>query len=216
MVSQPYKKSKDVQGLLLDTAERLFAKKGYYGVSVRDITSAADVRNASINYHFGSKEALFAAVIERRIIPLGKARLDLLKKVESANEDKAQSVRAAVHAFAQPMFNFVATGESGWKDYCTLIAHISVQEQMSEPLIAERYDSVAREFLAVLASIFPEADDYRIHCAFQFMLGATLYSVCDNKRIDGLSDRRYSSSDLTSLSEPFLDYVSGGIVAMLS
>lgn len=216
MVSQTYKKSKGVQDLLLDTAERLFARKGYYGVSVRDITSAADVRNASINYHFGSKEALFAAVIERRIIPLAKARLDLLKEVEPTDDDTAQSVRATVHAFAQPMFDFVATGEAGWKDYCTLIAHISVQKHMSEAVIAKRYDNVAREFLAVLAAIFPEADDYRIQCAFQFMLGATLYSVCDNKRIDGLSDGRYRSDDFASLGEPCIDYVSGGIVSMLA
>lgn len=216
MVSQPYKKSQDIKNLLLDTAERLFARKGYYGVSVRDITNAANVRNASINYHFGSKEALFAAVIERRIIPLAKARLDLLNEVNPADSDTAQSVRATVHAFAQPMFDFVATGEAGWKDYCTLVAHVSVQEHMSEALVAERYDRVARDFLSVFAATFPDADDYRIHCAFQFMLGATLYSVCDNKRIDGLSEGRYSSSDLARLGEPFFDYVSGGIVAMLS
>jgi len=65
-----YKKSEDVRNALLDTAEALFAERGLFGVSIRDITDAAGLRNASINYHFESKENLFLAVIDRRIEPL--------------------------------------------------------------------------------------------------------------------------------------------------
>ncbi len=43
---------------VLATAERLFAEQGLRAVSVRDITAAAGVNLASVNYHFGSKDAL--------------------------------------------------------------------------------------------------------------------------------------------------------------
>ncbi|WP_317616336.1 TetR/AcrR family transcriptional regulator [Paracoccus mutanolyticus] len=46
--------------LLLDAAEALFADHGYFGVSVRDITDRAGLRLAAVNYHFESKEGLFA------------------------------------------------------------------------------------------------------------------------------------------------------------
>ncbi len=215
MVQKTYKKSEEMMALLLDTAERLFALKGYYGVSVRDITGAAGVRNASINYHFGSKEELFASVIERRMVPLAKARRERLSTRKLGDVNRPELVRHWVTAFAQPMFDLVATGDEGWKHYCTLIAHISVQKHMNQNLLGGTYDQVAREFLDFLRALFPQADEYRVHCAFQFMLGATLYSVCDNKRIDALSGERFHSDDLSSLSGPFLDFVSNGVHAMI-
>ncbi|MGH8309797.1 MAG: TetR family transcriptional regulator, partial [Steroidobacteraceae bacterium] len=39
---------------ILDAAEQLFARRGFHGVSVRDITSEAGVDVALVNYHFGS------------------------------------------------------------------------------------------------------------------------------------------------------------------
>jgi AcrR family transcriptional regulator len=44
---------------ILDTAEVLFAQKGYRAVSVREITSAARCNLAAVNYHFGKKENLY-------------------------------------------------------------------------------------------------------------------------------------------------------------
>ena len=42
---------------LLREAERLFARRGLYQVTVREITEAAGQRNVSaLNYHFGSRE----------------------------------------------------------------------------------------------------------------------------------------------------------------
>jgi hypothetical protein len=41
---------------LLAMAERLFAEKGYDGVSVREITHCAECNLAAINYYFGNKK----------------------------------------------------------------------------------------------------------------------------------------------------------------
>src|ERR1700733_7444255 len=60
---------------ILDAAERLFARHGFYGISVRDITEAAEVDVALVNYHFGSKRELFAAVFQRRAEMLNPERL---------------------------------------------------------------------------------------------------------------------------------------------
>lgn len=47
---------------LIRVAMKLFADKGFDGVTVRDISAAADVSVGLINHHFGSKEGLRAAV----------------------------------------------------------------------------------------------------------------------------------------------------------
>jgi AcrR family transcriptional regulator len=51
---------------LLSAAERLVAHSGVDGVSTREILVAAKADSAAIHYHFGSKDALMAAVFMRR------------------------------------------------------------------------------------------------------------------------------------------------------
>lgn len=50
---------------ILDRAERLFARKGYRGVSLRELARAAGVRPFTIQHHFGSKLGLYQAVLNR-------------------------------------------------------------------------------------------------------------------------------------------------------
>ena len=51
---------------ILATSERLFAKNGYEGTSVRDIAEEAGVNIAMISYYFGSKEKMMEALFEQR------------------------------------------------------------------------------------------------------------------------------------------------------
>jgi AcrR family transcriptional regulator len=53
---------------ILDAAEQAFADRGYDGVSVREIASAAGLRNqASLYHHFDNKDAIYEAVLRRRV-----------------------------------------------------------------------------------------------------------------------------------------------------
>ncbi len=59
---------------ILDAAEALFMEHGFEATSLRSITAAADVNLAAVNYHFGSKEELFQAVLTRRLDPMNQRR----------------------------------------------------------------------------------------------------------------------------------------------
>ncbi len=48
---------------IIETARILFSKHGFKGTSIRQIAEACDVNIAAINYHFGSKEALYWSII---------------------------------------------------------------------------------------------------------------------------------------------------------
>ncbi|HKA15465.1 MAG TPA: TetR/AcrR family transcriptional regulator [Myxococcota bacterium] len=50
---------------ILDRAEILFARRGYRGVSVRELSRACGVRPFTIQHHFGSKPGLYQAVLSR-------------------------------------------------------------------------------------------------------------------------------------------------------
>ncbi|MDX6741315.1 helix-turn-helix domain-containing protein [Actinocorallia sp. A-T 12471] len=65
----------DAPARLLDAAGPLFAEHGYDAVSVRAVNKAAGMNPAAVHYHFGSKEALATALLERRLGDLWSGRL---------------------------------------------------------------------------------------------------------------------------------------------
>lgn len=67
---------------LLDVAADMFARVGFDAVSVRKITSRAKANLGAITYYFGSKEALFHAVIDR-------AGGGLVQRVEAIAADES-------------------------------------------------------------------------------------------------------------------------------
>src|SRR5438876_1103179 len=70
------------QTKILDTAEGLFMEHGFEATSLRQITTAAGVNLAAVNYHFGSKEELFQTVLTRRLDPMNQERMTLLARFE--------------------------------------------------------------------------------------------------------------------------------------
>ncbi|MEE8117800.1 MAG: TetR/AcrR family transcriptional regulator [Gemmatimonadales bacterium] len=56
-------------GALIRTAREVFAQQGFAGSSVREITAAAGANLGAITYHFGSKQALYEAVLEDTVTP---------------------------------------------------------------------------------------------------------------------------------------------------
>jgi TetR/AcrR family transcriptional regulator len=64
---------------VLQTAERLFAEKGFAAVSIKDITNAAGVNLAAVTYHFGNKEKLFTAVFMRKLDFMSKTGVNIVQ-----------------------------------------------------------------------------------------------------------------------------------------
>jgi len=60
----------DTRDALLDHAVNLFAEKGFKGTTVRSIAAAAGANLGAVTYHFGSKRALYDAVIEHVTAPI--------------------------------------------------------------------------------------------------------------------------------------------------
>ena len=73
----------DTKSRILDTAETLFIECGYEAMSLRQITSRAEVNLAAVNYHFGSKEPLIHSMLSRRLDRLNQERLKLLDRFDA-------------------------------------------------------------------------------------------------------------------------------------
>jgi AcrR family transcriptional regulator len=77
----------EVKEQILDAAEPLFAEKGFDGVSVREITRAAEVNVAAVHYHFGSKKELYLEMVRRYTEPLNADRMRRLDAWQAGERD---------------------------------------------------------------------------------------------------------------------------------
>ena len=73
----------DTRQRILDAAEVLFTEHGFDATTLRQITGAAEVNLAAVNYHFGSKEELIREVFRRRLTWLNQQRLRELDRLEA-------------------------------------------------------------------------------------------------------------------------------------
>ena len=85
----------DTREKIIAAAEVLFARHGYAGTSLRDITEAAHVNVAAVNYHFGSKEGLLVEILDRVLVPINNERLALLDKTYGAGTPDLDEVLTA-------------------------------------------------------------------------------------------------------------------------
>ena len=84
---------------LVVAALGLFAERGYEGTSVRAITEAAGANLAAVTYHFGSKQALFEAVLESILLPVGQE----IREASEAPGSPLERIRGVVAALLRHM-----------------------------------------------------------------------------------------------------------------
>jgi AcrR family transcriptional regulator len=66
----PVQVGEETRAELIAAGRRLFGQRGYDGASVRAITRAAGANLGAVTYHFGSKRALYATVLEQGLRPI--------------------------------------------------------------------------------------------------------------------------------------------------
>ncbi|KRB79996.1 hypothetical protein ASE01_00345 [Nocardioides sp. Root190] len=77
----------DGPGQLISAAERLFAARGIEGVSLREITREAEQRNSTaLQYHFGDRLGLVAAVLRKHVSVVAERRAALLELLENRDD----------------------------------------------------------------------------------------------------------------------------------
>lgn len=201
---------------ILDAAEKLFAQRGFHGVSIRDITRAAGVDVALANYHFGPKQALFDAVITRRAQVLNDERLHMLADARRAAAPHPPSAEAVINAFTYPLNSRSARGGPGWKSYFALIAQLNNSPEMGGRLMSANFDHVVQVFIDALRAAMPQCSDRELFWSYHFLSGALTLTFAETGRIDNLSGGLCRSSDLDAVHERLVPFCAAGFRALCS
>src|SRR3954469_24762983 len=82
---------------LVDAAAKAFAQDGVFTASLIDITRQAGQRNrGALHYHFGSREGVLCAVLERHVEFLAQREGELLERALAQSDDDLRSVVEAI------------------------------------------------------------------------------------------------------------------------
>jgi AcrR family transcriptional regulator len=109
---------------ILDAAEQLWGEKGVVGVSLREIRIAAGARNtAAVQFHFGNREGLIDALIERHMPAIGERQAEL---ADAAPDD---DTRALVEVLVRPVAEYLARGESQ-RSWVKVMAELAALPQL--------------------------------------------------------------------------------------
>jgi AcrR family transcriptional regulator len=162
--------STETQKRLLEAAGEVFAEQGFHNATVREICQRARANVAAVNYHFGDKEGLYAAVIEY-------AHTRALEKYPLTQAD-CEDIPAAqrLHTFIQHIvFSLFDEGEPAWRSKLMareMIEPTAALDAMVEKIIrptAQRLEAIVRELLG------PVTTDEQVRLSQLSIIGQCLH-----------------------------------------
>src|SRR3546814_10994466 len=107
---------------------------------MRQITRAAGVDLAAVNYHFGSQEALVQAVLKRRLAILNQERLRLLDQLEAEAGGEPLKPSQIVDAFFGTLLRLAASPAPSATNFLPLLARTQTHPtSFPPPPVAQEY-----------------------------------------------------------------------------
>ena len=204
----------DTRILLLDAAERLFAQAGFAATSLRNITSAAGANLASVNYHFGSKDALLEAVIQRRLALVNHERLRRLDLLEKQAGTKSLNLESALRCFLEPPFEKMREwGESG-RLFMQVIGRIqSDTNPKTEAMFLKQFDETLKRFNSALQQALPQLAPQEVSRRLHFVIGGMAHTLAWSKKIAMLCSQNHTEAFSSQLLEDLVHFSAAGMAA---
>jgi AcrR family transcriptional regulator len=195
--------------IILRTAERLFAQRGFHGVSIRDIAEEAGVPLALVGYYYGPKVDLYHEIYRQRAGYI-QERLAGLARAQQAVEP-GQQIEGIIQAFVLPALKVAATPDG--RVFLRLMSRgMSDHLAEDEPVIRELFDPLAHAFIDAFMQAMPGTTRGTAAWCYQFALGALLHHVID-QRVERLSLGENTPGDGESAGPLLVRFIAAGIRA---
>ena len=175
---------------ILGAAEELFARHGFAGASLRQVTAAAQVNLAAVNYHFGSKENLINEVFRRRLDGLNAQRMTALT---AARARPGYSLEDTLDAFVQPALALASSDHGGAAFVRVLARAYAEHNERLRKFLHDNYSHVLKEFASDFTRFLPHLDKQELYWRLDIVSGALTYAMADFGVIKrrGLSEQQH-------------------------
>lgn len=203
----------ETRDAILDAAEGLFSKHGFYGVTIREVAREAGVDTALIHYYFSAKKGLFDAVFLRRAEIWNNERVEAVNRYALEAGD-AMTLEGLFEAFLRPPFDWSLKGGPGWKHYAALVAQTNANPTFGGETMARYYDPAIRRLIELIKRIMPQAREVDLYWAYHMLSGALTLTLGETGRLDRLSGGLCRSGDLETASRYMVQFAAAGFRAV--
>ena len=193
---------------ILDSAEALFARHGFAGASLRQVTASANVNLAAVNYHFGSKENLINEVFRRRLDDLNSQRQQALQAVTVR---PGYTLEDVLDAFVRPALALSQDNKGGAGFVRVLARAYAEHNEQLRKFLHDNYGPALKEFAAAFARLLPHLDKQELYWRLDIVSGALTYAMADFGMIKrrGISEQQHR--DLSA--EHLIKFAAAGLKA---
>jgi AcrR family transcriptional regulator len=203
---------------LLNTAERLYAKRGLDAVSMREITREAGQKNSNaLQYHFSSKEALVSAIVVRRMIDGDYRRLEFLHDLELRG--KLEDIRSLAAALVEPIAVGIRSPkrhpvERGWVRFLS-----EVQRRPEFDLVEiskAASDLGLRRVYTLLSKQVRHVPDVILRQRFLIAMSQAVHALAEISHLQERRGRSHRRFNVERAIENLIDMTAGALSAAVS
>lgn len=204
----------DTKKRILDVAAAQFAERGFNGTSLRNIMREAGVNVAAAHYHFGSKDVIYRAVIDRFVGRVSEHRLKLLDQCNDLPVESPEIIECIFHALIAPHINLVR--EEGGTEYARIIArYASEPRYLILPLYKDVFEPTRQQFLAALRRVAPGLSDKDLNRSYGFTVAFMATSLVDPTYASA-SGTTSVQDDLEDLIATLVTFAASGFRGLMS
>lgn len=189
---------------LMAVAEQLFARDGYESVSVRAINAAAGANPAAVHYHFGSKEALVSALLERRMDALDDWRR--ARRDELVAGGTPITPRHVVELLVCPLVRLMEDEPDAGPSYVRLLARLYLGRR---EIVARRGDVVGEFWNDLLRRALPGASFPVVQYRFVLMVDAAFVAL--GRRLAQEDPFGYTELGRRDMEDQLVEFLSSGL-----
>lgn len=197
---------------ILDAAEALFSQQGFVATSLRQITAAAKVNLAAVNYHFQSKDSLILAVILRKIGPINRRRLELLDELEASGRPLA--IEDVLHAFFAPLFDARRAGISV-SSFPKLMGRAYTEPgDWMQRVFPEAFSAISARFGAAMQAALGGVDFTELMWGMHFAIGSMAHFTAAGTLLTFISGGKADPEDFDGALDRLVRYTASGLRAL--
>ena len=174
---------------ILDTAEVLFAERGFAETSLRNITSKARVNLAAVNYHFGSKKALIQAVFVRFLDPF----VSSLERELDLREQRGDAAQQSLETLLEMLVDqALAVKPRSGNDLATFMRLLGLAFSQSQghlrKYLSEVYGKVFQRYMGLVVGAVPGIPPQELFWRVHFMLGSAAFTMSSMKALRAIAE----------------------------
>jgi len=203
---------------ILDSAEQVFAEKGYDAATTREIAALSGDTLGTLSYHFKTKETLLFEVLKRRFDEMNEQRRAMYRDFMAKRGGAVPELDEAITAIVLPVMKLALTSKPGWRNYITILCRLMyVTVEDHGKLVAKILDPIGIELLGWLKATCPPSSHTNLAYAYQFLIGCMLDSVVQSKnnRLKRISGGTASATDFAAVSKRLIPFVIAGTKSIL-